>query len=225
MRALALVERSRLISLIMASKPCWAQSCAIPAPMFPAPTTRIFLTAIFNSPESRVSSTVQQPHRPHCLSGAKPPSKLQTLSRRFPSNADARRQLICWLFQLRCIGREDHLHDTRRLPRGFCIPFHHEGFAPWGYSLDYPYAHKTFYFLVSFLPFFSALFSFKLLAGFFFPSFLVSMFLLMMFPSVFPAGAGTLDYPAGTKNAFSGQKRFRVKNPNRKLPVESGIPK
>ena len=65
-----------------------------------------------------------------------------------------------------------------------------------------------FYFLVSFLPFFSALFSFKLLAGFFFPSFLVSMFLLMMFLSVFPAGAGTFDFPAGTENAFFGQKNL-----------------
>jgi hypothetical protein len=69
------------------------------------------------------------------------------------------------------------------------------------------------YFLVSFLPFFSALFSFKLLAGFFFPSFLVSMFLLMTFPSVFPAGAESLDFPAGTKNAFSGQKNFESKIP------------
>jgi hypothetical protein len=38
--------------------------------------------------------------------------------------------------------------------------------------------------LVCFLDFFSAFFSFMVLAGFFFPSFLVSMFLLMMSASV-----------------------------------------
>jgi hypothetical protein len=58
-----------------------------------------------------------------------------------------------------------------------------------------PPAHPfmSFYFLVSFLDFFSALFSFKLLPGFFFASFLVSWFLVMMFPFVSPAGAGSFE--------------------------------